>query len=163
LNRLLRIVRRFFGNGEIEAPAISGFFGEYRFLSNFWPATVRFEGQVYPTVEHAYQGAKCVDPTMREQIRLAKRPGKAKKLGSKVKPRADWDEVRAEVMRHLVSQKFQRHSELGDQLLATGNAELVEENSWGDTFWGVCEGEGENRLGRILMEVRQELRLSRGR
>ncbi len=61
-------------------------------------------------------------------------------------------------MRDLVRQKFLKHRDLAEMLFATGSAELIEENSWGDTFWGVCEGEGENRLGRVLMEVRDELR-----
>lgn len=144
-------------------PPVGGFFGEYRFLSNFWPAQVHFEGEAYPTVEHAYQAAKSLDSDIREEIRGVKQPGKAKKLGGRFEVRPDWERIRVGVMRDLVGQKFRVHAELGQRLLATGEAELIEENSWGDTFWGVCEGEGENRLGRILMEVRQELRLSRGR
>lgn len=141
--------------------AISGFFGEYRFLSNFWPVELRYGGEVYPSVEHAYQAAKCVDPLARDAIRNAAKPGKAKKLGSKAEMRADWEQVRIETMEELVRQKFLRNHELGEKLLATGSADLIERNDWGDTFWGVCEGNGENHLGRILMGVRAQVRKTR--
>lgn len=146
-----------------EEPAISGFFGDYRFLSNFWPAEVRFDGVPYPSVEHGYQAAKCLNRADRELIREAAKPGKAKKLGSRAEVRPDWEKIRVDVMRDLVRQKFLKHRDLAEMLLATGTAELIEENSWGDTFWGICEGEGENRLGPILMDVRDELTSNRQR
>lgn len=157
------MIREFLRSRFIKDPPVRGFFGEFRFLSNFWPAQVRFEGDIYPSVEHAYQAAKSLDPVIRAEIRRLEKPGKAKRLGSRLEVRPDWEQVRVGVMRDLVGQKFRVHEELGRQLLATGRAELIEENSWSDTFWGVCEGEGENRLGRILMEVREELRLSGNR
>jgi ribA/ribD-fused uncharacterized protein len=147
------------GKGVVEEPAISGFFGEYRFLSNFWPVEVQFDGEIYPSVEHGYQAAKCLELSARDEIRRAARPGKAKKLGGRGQVRPDWEQIRVEVMRELVRQKFVSHRDLAEMLLATENAELVEENTWGDTFWGVCDGAGENRLGRILMDVREEIRL----
>jgi predicted NAD-dependent protein-ADP-ribosyltransferase YbiA (DUF1768 family) len=70
--------------------------------------------------------------------------------------RSDWDEVKVEVMRALVRIKFS--TDLQPHLLSTGEAELVEGNWWGDQFWGVCDGKGENWLGRILMETRAAFR-----
>lgn len=129
------------------------FSGDYEFLSNFFPSPVEFEGHVYPTVEHAFQAAKTLDPAERDKIRALPTPGQAKRAGKRVQLRPDWNEARVLVMGELVRRKFES-TELRRLLLATGNAELVEGNTWGDRFWGVCKGTGENRLGKILEAVR---------
>lgn len=144
-------------------PIIDEFRGAHRFLSNFYPAPVILDGEVYPTVEHAYQAAKTEDLYFREQIRATALPGDAKKLGQIVPLRKDWDRKKRRVMYKLVKQKFRDHPELGEMLLATGSAKLIEGNYWGDTYWGMCRGEGHNHLGKILMMVRKELRQSRDR
>lgn len=136
---------------------INAFMDEYRWLSNFWFVPVELDGVSYSSVEHAYQAAKTLDLEARERIRAAKDPGAAKRLGKGVVLRADWQQVRVQVMRDLVRQKFQQPY-LAQKLLDTGDQELVEGNWWGDTFWGVCKGKGENHLGKILMDTRQELR-----
>jgi ribA/ribD-fused uncharacterized protein len=137
---------------------IESFRGEHRFLSNFYPARVCYDGWWFPTVEHAYQGAKTEKPDERTQILEAPTPGKAKQLSRGISIRHDWEDVKVEIMRNLVFQKFNNHSELKEKLLATGKTKLIEGNTWGDKFWGMCNGEGENWLGKILMEVREELR-----
>ena len=72
--------------------------------------------------------------------------------------RPAWDDIKLNVMRDLVWRKFSEDPELRAKLLATGDAELVEGNAWGDTFWGVDQsGKGENHLGKILMETRTRL------
>lgn len=136
---------------------ISEFQGEYRFLSNFYPAEVELDGVTYPTVEHAFQAAKVFSPELRENIRNAPRPGLAKRMGRKHPLRADWEQVKLSIMEQLVRQKFSKEP-LRSRLLATGSAELIEGNYWNDTFWGVCRGKGENHLGRMLMKVREELK-----
>lgn len=137
---------------------IDQFRGAYRWLSNFSPAEVVLDGVTYPTVEHAYQAAKTLDHSIRERIRQADTPGRAKKAGRGLRScRPDWGQVRLEIMEHLLWQKFTR-APWRAQLLATGKRELVEGNWWGDQFWGVCEGRGENHLGQLLMRIRQELR-----
>lgn len=136
---------------------ISSFGAEYAFLSNFHPVDVSLDGEIYPSVEHAYQAAKTRDVLERQRIREAPKPGKAKRLGQKVSLRADWETVRVAVMRDLLWQKYALHPDLAELLLSTGDAELIEGNRWGDTFWGVCNGEGENTLGEILMETRRRL------
>jgi ribA/ribD-fused uncharacterized protein len=138
--------------------AIDSFQGEYRYLSNFWPAEVVFEGMTYPTAEHAYQAAKSLDPAERQRIAAAPTPAQAKQAGRALKPRDDWETAKFQVMEVVVRDKFTRHADLGRQLLASGDAELIEGNTWGDRVWGVYQGEGENRLGKILMKVRAELR-----
>ncbi len=135
---------------------IDSFSGEYRFLSNFWPAQVVLNGEVYLSVECAYQASKTPDKRLREKIRGAS-PSYAKRIGKQL-PNLGREEKLA-TMRDLVSQKFAVEP-LRSQLLATGNSELVEGNWWGDHFWGVSGGTGENHLGRILMEVRERLRAS---
>lgn len=143
------------------APAkIAEFRGEYRFLSNFWPATVVFEGIEYPTVEHAYQAAKTLDVNERKRIALLATPGDAKRAGRALPLRADWENVKLGVMEQCVRYKFTHHAELCAKLLATGDAYLEEGNTWGDEFWGTVNGRGENHLGKILMKVREELRAS---
>lgn len=135
---------------------IDSFDGEHRFLSNFYPAAVTMYGQSYPTTEHAFQAAKTEDLAQRERIRLAATPGIAKRLGRSVTLRPGWNELRLGVMSELLRRKF-TIPELRWQLLATGDAELIEGNYWNDRFWGVCRGQGENHLGRLLMELRKEL------
>lgn len=136
---------------------VFGFNKEYRFLSNFYPATVEYDGLEYSSTEHAYQAAKTEDPAGRRRIRESQKPGEAKKLGKQVKMRTDWEQIKIGVMKDLVLQKFSKHKELKEKLLATGDAYLEETNTWNDTFWGVCKGKGHNWLGKILMEVRKEL------
>lgn len=136
---------------------IAEFKGRYKFLSNFWPCEVWLETK-YPSVEHAYQASKTFNISQRKEIKDADTPGKAKRLGKKVDLRSDWEFVKLEVMYDLVMQKFFNNEELMWKLLDTDDEELVEGNTWGDTFWGVCNGAGENRLGKILMRAREEIR-----
>jgi ribA/ribD-fused uncharacterized protein len=137
---------------------ISEFKGEYRFLSNFWPCQIYYEGMVYQSVEHAYQAAKTTNVYVRRQIADMPKPSMAKRLGKTIPLRDDWENVKFHVMLSLVYYKFAFNKELREKLLATGTEELQEGNTWGDTFWGVCNGVGENKLGKILMLVRGALR-----
>lgn len=141
---------------------IKEFQNEFRFLSNFFPCRIDWEGITYPSVEHAYQASKTLDQKERRQIANLPTPGKAKRAGQKLEIRPDWEEVKISVMESLVRQKFTRHPLLKRLLLATGNQEIQEGNTWNDTFWGVSlsTGEGRNELGKILMRVRRELRIS---
>lgn len=136
---------------------ITSFQGEYRFLSNFWFCEVLIDGVVWPTTEHYYVAMKTLDPALREQIREIPRPGQVKRFGRSLELRPDWDDVKVDVMRTAITAKFTQSGHLLQKLVDTGDAQLIESNTWGDTFWGVCHGEGENWLGRILMEVRAEL------
>ena len=125
----------------------------YEFLSNFHPCSVVLDGHAYVTVEHAYQGAKTLDATERAYVRSASTPAEAKNRGGTVTMRPDWDDIKVDVMRAMLQQKFS-DPQLREMLLATRPAVLIEGNTWGDRFWGVCDGEGENWLGRLLMEIR---------
>lgn len=136
---------------------IARFENEYWFLSNFYPAVVEWDGQVYPSSEHAYQAAKTLDPYSREIIRQAPTPGMAKKYGRHVLLRPDWEQAKLSVMEDLLRQKFAPGSALADKLLATGDEELIEGNWWGDVWWGVCNGVGQNHLGKLLMKIRADL------
>ena len=136
---------------------ISNFRGPFSFLSNFYEAIIYVDGNRYKSVEHAYQAHKTLDPWSRRLVREAKTPGEAKKLGKSVTIRGDWDEVKIDLMRTFVRKKFENPF-LRPVLLATGNAQLIEENTWNDVFWGTCRGVGQNWLGKILMEVRDEIR-----
>lgn len=136
---------------------------KYRFLSNFWLAPFVADGETFATVEHYYQAQKFVhDRAWFEAVRDAATPREAKFLGS---PEAHgpvsptWDERRVKVMLKGVRLKFSQNQDLKQQLLATGEDELVEYAPWGDTFWGVDKrGDGLNMLGQILTQVRAELR-----
>lgn len=136
---------------------IDSFTGKYRFLSNFWHCNIRFEGKTYPSTEHAFQAAKTHDAAERETIRKITTPKEAKRYGRRVKLRKDWESVKLNIMEMVVEQKF-KDPELRGWLLETGEAKLVEGNSWGDVFWGQCDGVGDNHLGRILMNVREKIR-----
>ena len=134
--------------------SIIRFNSEYVFLSNFYPSPIIIDGIKYPTVEHAYQAAKTIDRREKLAIAATRSPGQAKRMGRKISLRRDWEEVKILTMLELLHLKF-RHPVLKDQLLATGDTELIEGNNWGDTFWGVCCGKGSNKLGKLLMLVRR--------
>lgn len=136
--------------------AITQFTGEYRWLSNFWFCPVVYDGVTYNSVEHAYQAAKTLDTKQRVHIQHLDRPGAAKKQGRMLTLRADWGQIKLDVMHNLLQQKFLQPA-LREKLLQTGDVQLIEGNSWGDTFWGVWRGGGENHLGRLLVQVRSEL------
>jgi ribA/ribD-fused uncharacterized protein len=139
---------------------IREFQGEFRFLSNFWPADVRFGHRSFPTVEHAYQAWKATNKEDFKFVASSPTPGEAKRRGRKITVREDWDRVKLPLMEMLVRSKFdrERNPQLLTLLLLTGERKLIEGNKWGDTFWGVCNGEGENHLGKLLMKIRAEHR-----
>ena len=143
---------------------INHFDGEYAYLSNFAHRPIIIKGKTWVTVEHIFQATKTLDEDLREQIRLASTPGKAKQMGRKVHIRSDWEEIKQEVMLKSVRLKFRQNSELKEKLLKTEDAILVEGNTWHDNTWGNChcqkcqETEGRNLLGKILMQVRRELK-----
>lgn len=124
--------------------------GENSFLSNFY----EHDGW---TVEHHYQAAKTDDVEWAARILSAPTPNAAKKVGRRAPMRPTWDDEKLTVMLALLRVKFSR-PDLAERLLATGDATLIEGNWWGDRFWGVCKGTGENHLGRLLMQVRSELK-----
>ena len=136
---------------------IDSFNGKYRFLSNFYPVKVKLDGVTYDSVEHAYQAAKTIDKEERAKF-IGITAGQSKRLGRQLSLRRDWDSVKINIMRDLLIQKFE-DEQLKIDLLDTGDAELIEGNTWDDTFWGVCNGVGTNWLGRLLMEIRSNLRL----
>lgn len=137
---------------------IDQFDGDYYFLSNFYPTPVVFDEVTYPTSEHAYVAAKTTDETMRRVIANIPTAWEVKKYGRKIKIRDNWHGAKWGLMYTIVRSKFSRNKRLQELLIDTGDATLIEGNTWGDTYWGVCEGRGENHLGKILMKVREELR-----
>lgn len=137
------------------APDITAFHEGHRWLSNFWPASVVFDGVRYQSIEHAYQAAKT-EPAHRGAF-LRCTATEAKRMGRQVPMRPAWESEKLEVMRLLVEQKFSPGTDLADKLMATGDGKLIEGNHWGDTFWGVCRGVGQNHLGELLMQQRQML------
>ncbi len=137
---------------------IESFKGPHSFLSNFHPAPTTYEGVDYPTSEHAFQAAKTLDVEARKKVAALSTPGKAKAAGKKVALRDDWNNIRVSIMREIVTAKFTQNPDLAKELLATDDAELIEGNTWNDTFWGTCRGKGHNWLGKILMEIRTALK-----
>ena len=111
-----------------------------------------------PTVEHAYQAFKCVRLEDALRILSCATPGETKRLSRQLAMRPDWDEIKLQVMAHLLALKFDSGSHLASLLLATDDAELIEGNTWGDDYWGVCRGRGKNHLGKLLMKHRELLR-----
>lgn len=135
--------------------AITSFKGKYRFLSNFYPAKILYRNIEYPTVEHAYQAVKTVDKETRRSIASLATPGDARRAGQNVVLRANWGLIRVGMMDVFIRKKFMI-PDLERFLLATEDRDLVEGNYWGDTFWGVCKGVGQNQLGKLLMQIRKE-------
>lgn len=140
---------------------INKFDGKYAFLSNYHPCTVIYEGIAYPSVEHAFQAAKTLDMTKRLEIANLPSPGAAKRVGRKIDLRPDWEEVKEKVMEDCLRMKFAGSTELTLKLVATEGHFLIEGTTWHDQCWGICTcekcgGNGENRLGKLLMKIRDE-------
>lgn len=135
--------------------AITRFNGRYVFLSNFSYDPVWLDGVRYATVEHAYQAAKTCKLHERAPFQHPlTTPAAAKRMGRHLNMREDWESIKLDVMESLLRRKFLNPT-LCEKLLATGKAELVEGNTWGDVYWGQCPvGNGANHLGRLLMKIR---------
>ena len=151
---------------------INSFRGRYVFLSNFYPCEIEHKGIVYPSVEHYYvalkvTGMQFIDgvyytaPDFRELVAKIKDPADANKVGKVVKVRSDWEEKKLGFMEWGIREKF-KNQKLAQDLLETGELELIEGNNWHDNFWGSCScpkcgSGGLNYLGKILMRIRTEL------
>jgi ribA/ribD-fused uncharacterized protein len=141
---------------------IDQFTGEYYFLSNFWVEDLEHRGVIYASSEHAFQARKAVLWPQHEWVRQASTPGIAKRRGAKVEMRRDWDTARDGKMLEILRCKFAPGTVLAGRLEATGTRTLVEGNTWGDQYWGVCRGVGKNKLGMLLQQVRAENRAVAG-
>lgn len=144
---------------------IKGFFADYKWLSNFEPCTVWFEGMQYPSSEHAYMASKTLNTEIRAKFSsdyadVVLTASEAKKLGRTIELRENWDNIRGDMMLGIVFDKFWRNLELRRKLLDTGSKYLEETNHWKDLYYGVDfeTGMGENTLGKILMKVREVLK-----
>ena len=142
---------------------INSFRDEYRFLSNFYQQPFEYNGLAYPNAEAAFQAQKCTRDEDKIKYTLQKNPVRAKQMGKK-EPNlpSNWDEKSSMIMKEILRAKF-AVPELGKMLIATGDAYLEEGNHWHDNRWGKCTcdkcktKEGQNLLGKILMEIRAEL------
>ena len=146
------------------AENIKGFFGDYRWLSNFELSPVDIgDGFIYPSSENAYQAAKVMVDDRKAFIHCT--PAKSKQLWKDFtlidKSAADWDARKDDVMWECLKSKFTSPT-LNAKLLATGSKYLEETNWWNDTYWGVCGGKGENKLGKMLMQIRNQIPTSDG-
>lgn len=137
--------------------SINSFTGQYRWLSNFWSSPIQYGKYLFPTMEHYYQAMKTKNPKDRARIAGLAKAGEAKQAGKKLKVRDDWNDIKLDVMEHGLRIKFAPGTDLANKLIATIGLQLIEGNTWGDTFWGVCNGVGENNLGKLLMMIRDEL------
>jgi ribA/ribD-fused uncharacterized protein len=138
---------------------IREFKGEYRWLSNFAPCKIRFDGRLFASVEHAYMSAKSNDIAWKEFCADSNNTaGKVKKKSKEIVLREDWQSVKVEVMRQLLEMKFSQRP-YRKLLLNTGDLFIQEGNWWGDSFWGVDfkTNTGENNLGILIMAIREEL------
>lgn len=135
-------------------------------LCNFYVYPLFYKGKMWQSSEAAFQAEKTLDEDFKEQIRMASHPTAAKKMGKAVPLRANWEEVKEQVMKDVCTAKFS-DSKMARQLLATGNAYLIEGVTWHDCEWGICilsgchkceAKRGKNLLGKVLMEIRKELK-----
>jgi len=136
---------------------ISRFSGEHRFLSNFFPSPVEIGGVLYPTAEHLYQSLKAPDANGARYVAAAPTPADSKRRARNFPLPKGWDTTRDSYMLAAIAIKFTPASDLARKLIATYPHELIEGNTWGDHYWGVCRGRGENKLGQLLMVQRKLL------
>lgn len=132
---------------------ISEFKDEHFFLSNFFICSVTYNGATYSNNEACFQAQKTLDIKQRKQFESLD-PLEARELGKKITIRPDWDSVKDQIMKEICQAKFDRNPELKESLVLTGHAPIIENNNWEDTYWGVVDGKGLNKLGKILMEIR---------
>jgi ribA/ribD-fused uncharacterized protein len=139
-------------------PTIKEFQGEFRWLSNFTPCNIIFNGTTFPSVEHAYMSAKCSESSWKLFCTQESNPGKVKRESRKVKLVQDWDLIKVNVMTICIVKKFNQEP-FKTKLVNTAGAFIQEGNRWGDTFWGVDlrTGKGCNTLGVIIMTVRSSI------
>jgi len=131
--------------------------GPYGCFSNFSRHPVTIDKVVFQSSEHFYQSKKVRDQVEARHIARASTPTEAKKRGSECKLREDWDQIKEDVMREVLRAKFTQHSDIRGVLIGTGTKRLVEASPT-DAYWGEGkDGNGKNRLGELLMELRQEL------
>lgn len=153
---------------------IKGFFGDYRFLSNFHLCDVWFEGILYPSSENAYMASKTLDPNIRilfsknppaQMLRFKDKkdrdneieinpnkhlsPAGARKFGQTIELRPDWENIKYDMMLSIVFDKFWRNKDIQILLLDTGDKYLEELNHWGDKFWGVYTWD--SKAGRVYL------------
>lgn len=130
----------------------------YAFLSNFQPVSLHYNDVFYTSAEHAYQASKSLNRVDRERIAALETAAMAKQAGRHLWPiRPDWNVAKLFVMEDIIRLKFNlQHPELRRKLAETNPHDIVEDNHWGDRYWGKCDGIGENHLGQILMRVRAE-------
>lgn len=137
--------------------AIKEFRGKYYFLSNFSEAKVEYNGITYLNNEAAFQSMKTLNIEKRKQFANLD-PSTAKRKGRNILLRDDWEKVKEQIMYEICKNKFLQNEDLKTKLLNTGNEYLEEGNKWNDREWGTCNGIGKNKLGKILMKIRDELR-----
>lgn len=146
---------------------ITEFQGKYRFLSNFYPCYMIYDNIEFKNAEAAYQAAKTTDIKLKAEIANLLKPGDAKRY-FKLKQnciRQDFHDIKLNIMKTIVSFKFNNNPELKQLLLSTNNEILQEGNYWGDKYWGVDlrTHSGQNHLGKIIMNVRDEIKIKRMR
>jgi hypothetical protein len=146
-----------------DTPTVIHFYStasEYGCFSNFSKHSVFLKGKRWPTSEHYFQAQKFVGTEHEEEVRTCKTARDAANMGRsrKLPLRRDWESVKDQIMLEVVRAKFTQHEDLKAILLGTGDAQLVEHTAK-DSYWGDGgDGSGKNRLGQILMQVRDELR-----
>lgn len=154
-----KFIESYLGEPKGSSPVSKGenkmeFRDKYWFLSNFYPCKIHFGKLEFDCVEAAFQAAKCANVEDRKMF-VGLKGVDAKRLGRKIKMRNDWSKVKDDVMFALVNEKFSNPKLAFDLICVQGD--IVENNRWNDTYWGVCNGKGENRLGKILMKVRDSI------
>lgn len=134
---------------------INSFTGRYFFLSNMYPHSA-----IGKSVEHYFQAAKATSAEDYQYVVDAVNGYQARMRGKRILIRDDWPESKQDVMYDELGMKFYNYLSMQKMLLDTGDEELVEGNTWGDRYWGVDlkTGVGENVLGKMLMNIREELR-----
>lgn len=131
---------------------------EYGCFSNFSRHPIEADGKWYSTTEHYYQSKKATTPEDAEKVRMASTAKFSKQIAQKIPLRADWENVKQQVMFETLMMKVEQYPEIKDKLLATGDAQIIEDSPF-DYIWGCgADGSGQNLLGKLWMQVRMIVR-----
>lgn len=138
---------------------VCGFFFEHRFLSNFYECEIFYLDRKFRSTEHVYQAMKSLESEVWDTFADSNLTcSQSRKLGQQIEMRKDWNNIKDQIMYDICKIKFINLSYLKEKLLATNDMYLEETGWWNDRYWGTHFGQGDNRLGKILMQIREELR-----
>lgn len=130
--------------------------GDYEFLAMTYNHPITVDGLTYTNAEAAFWAQRIADKNARVKLtRLS--PMKARAKALQAYPIDDWDEIKDDILKHILEIKFS-DDVLKKKLLDTGSMKILNNNTYRDEYYGIYNGKGKNILGKMIMNLRESLR-----